>query len=178
MELKSARPSWDEYFMKIAEDIAERATCVCVKGGAIIVRNRRILSTGYIGAPRKSKDCLTRESCLRRELGIPSGKNYEICRSVHAEQNAIINAAREGVDIKDSEIYLFMKRVDKTEKLVNAYPCFICKKIIINAGIKKFHGIQEDGSIKTYYVDEWVDNWSKEDMINDKEVYDAKYSEN
>jgi dCMP deaminase len=171
------RPSWNEYFMKIAEDVSKRGTCLSAQGGAVIVRNKRILSTGYIGAPRKSKDCLARGSCLRRELNIPSGKHYEICRSVHAEQNAIINAARDGVDIVDADMYLFMKRIFNGDKLVNAYPCFICKKMIINSGLKHFYGICEDGSIKKYDIEEWVKDWSENDMIDDKVKYDSKYYE-
>ncbi|MBN2881199.1 dCMP deaminase family protein [Candidatus Woesearchaeota archaeon] len=176
MEHETKRPSWDEYFMQIAKDVSERGTCLSAKGGCIIVKNKRILTTGYIGAPRKSKDCIERGNCLRRELNIPSGQRYELCRSVHAEQNAIINAAREGVDIKDADMYLHMRKVYGGEdKVLNAYPCFICKKMIINAGIENFYGINEDGSITKYDVNDWVEEWSKNDMVDDKVKYDAKY---
>jgi len=168
-----SRPSWQRYFMQIAKDVSERGTCLSAKGGCVIVKNKRIVSTGYIGAPRKSKDCLERGLCLRRQLKIPSGHRYEICRSVHAEQNAIINAARVGVDTVDADMYLHMRKFGET--LIDSMPCFICKKMIINAGIKDFYGIMSDGRIKKFSVKKWVEDWSKNDMVDDKELYDAKY---
>lgn len=170
------RPDWNEYFMQIAKDVSERGTCLSAKGGCIIVRNGRILTTGYIGAPRKSKDCMERGKCLRREMNIPSGQRYEICRSVHAEQNAIINAAREGVDIFGADMYLHMRKIHEgSDSTINAYPCFICKKMIINAGIKNFYAICEDGRIKRYSVEDWVKDWSEKDMVDDKIKYEVKY---
>jgi dCMP deaminase len=118
------RPSWDEYFMKICDDVAERSTCKRHNFGAVIVRNKRILATGYNGAPSGLPHCLE-IGCLRDELGIPSGTKHEICRGVHAEQNAIIQCALHGVSSKDSIMY------------VNGIPCKICAKMMINAGINR-----------------------------------------
>jgi len=118
------RPSWDEYFMKICDVVAERSTCKRHNFGAVIVRDKRLLATGYNGAPRGLPHCLEL-GCLRDELGIASGTHHEICRGVHAEQNAIIQCALHGVSSKDSTMY------------VNGIPCKICAKIIINAGINR-----------------------------------------
>ena len=119
------RPSWDEYFMKIAEDVAERATCIRRKVGAVIVKDKRILSTGYNGAPAGISHC-TEKTCLRTIYNIPSGERHELCRGLHAEQNAIIQAALHGVSINDAAIY------------ITNQPCSICTKMLINSGIRKF----------------------------------------
>jgi dCMP deaminase len=121
---KYIRPSWDEYFMKIAALVSERSTCLRHHVGAIIVKDRRVLTTGYNGAPAGTKDCLEL-GCLRNQLGIPSGERHEICRAIHAEQNAIIQAAKHGEDVSGSIIYCTHS------------PCIICTKMMINAGIKK-----------------------------------------
>lgn len=116
------RPGWDEYFLKMACLVAERSTCLRHHVGAIIVKERQVLSTGYNGAARNTKDCLEL-GCLRDELKIPSGERHEICRGIHAEQNAIIQAARHGVNINRGTIYCTHS------------PCIICAKMIVNAGI-------------------------------------------
>jgi dCMP deaminase len=118
------RPSWDEYFMKIAEDVATRSTCIRRSVGAIIVKEKRILATGYNGAPTDISHC-TPETCLRTKYNVPSGERHELCRGLHAEQNAIIQAAYHGASIKGAVIY------------VTHQPCSICTKMLINAGIKK-----------------------------------------
>ncbi len=118
------RPSWDEYFMQITCMVARRSTCCRRQVGAIIVKDKQIISTGYNGAPRGMEHCLD-VGCLRQRLGIPSGQRHEICRGLHAEQNAIVQAAYHGVSIKDSIIYCTHQ------------PCFICAKMIINAGLLK-----------------------------------------
>jgi len=123
-EIKKSRPSWDEYFIKIAVLVSERSTCLRHHVGAIIVKDRRVLTTGYNGAPAGTKDCLEL-GCLRNELNIPSGERHEICRAIHGEQNAIIQAAKYGQDIQGSTMYCTHS------------PCIICAKMIINAGIKK-----------------------------------------
>lgn len=119
------RPSWDDYFMKLAEDVSTRATCIRRKVGAIIVKDKRILSTGYNGAPAGISHC-TKEKCLRTKNNVPSGEKHELCRGLHAEQNAIIQAALHGVRIADAVIY------------ITNQPCSICTKMLINSGIKKF----------------------------------------
>jgi dCMP deaminase len=118
------RPSWDEYFMRIAELAATRSTCLRRQVGAVIVKGKKILATGYNGAPSGLKHCLD-IGCLREKLKIPSGERHELCRATHAEQNAIVQAALFGVSIKDSTMYS------------TTQPCILCTKLIINAGIKK-----------------------------------------
>lgn len=118
----TVRPTWDEYFMKIAFLVAERSTCLRHHIGTVIVRDKRILTTGYNGAVSGTKDCLEL-GCLRDELGIPSGTRHEICRAVHAEQNAIIQAALHGSSTRGATLY------------TTANPCSSCAKIIANAGI-------------------------------------------
>lgn len=116
------RPSWDQYFIDITKQVATRSTCLRRHVGAIIVQNKRILSTGYNGAPSGLPHC-DETGCLREQMGIPSGQRQEICRGLHAEQNAIIQAARHGITVAGGTIY------------VTHQPCITCAKMIINAGI-------------------------------------------
>ncbi len=116
------RPSWDEYFMKLADEVATRTTCLRRAVGAIIVKKKRILATGYNGVPTGLRHCNV-TGCLREKLGVPSGQRHEICRGLHAEQNAILQAARYGIDIEGSSIY------------ITTQPCVVCAKMLINAGI-------------------------------------------
>lgn len=173
---KTERVSKNRYYLDIARQVSERATCMSAHFGAIIVRDDQIISTGYNGAPRGTKDCYEIGNCLRRKLGVKSGTQYEMCRSVHAEQNAIINAARAGVSLLNGTMYLFGKRVwDGADEPIKAYPCFICKKMILNAGIKKMIVNDENGDIIEFSVDEWTDRWAKHDMIEDTEQYAVNY---
>lgn len=116
------RPSWEEYFFQIAQQVASRSTCVRRKVGAVLVKDKRILSTGYNGAPRGISHCID-IGCLRDELNIPSGERHELCRALHAEQNAIAQAALHGVKIEGATLYCTHQ------------PCALCAKMIINAGI-------------------------------------------
>ncbi|MEG2628574.1 MAG: cytidine/deoxycytidylate deaminase family protein [Raoultibacter sp.] len=122
MQTGTNRPSWDEYFMLLATEVASRTTCLRRAVGAIIVKDRRILSTGYNGVPTGIRHC-AEVGCLRQQLGVPSGQRHEICRGLHAEQNAIIQAARYGTNIEGASIY------------ITTQPCIVCAKMIINAGI-------------------------------------------
>ena len=121
----STRPGWDEYFMEMAILTARRSTCLRRHVGAVIVRDRHIVSTGYNGAPRKIEHCAERGGCLREKLNVPSGERHELCMALHAEQNAIIQAATLGQSIERGTIY------------ITHQPCVICAKMIINAGITK-----------------------------------------
>ncbi len=118
------RPSYDEYFMEMAHVVSKRSTCLRRKVGALLVKNKHILSTGYNGAPKGLKHC-SEEGCLRENMDIPSGERHELCRGLHAEQNAIIQAAVFGVSIKDSTLYC------------TNTPCVVCVKMLINAGVKE-----------------------------------------
>ena len=172
------RPSKEEYYLNISKEVCSRSTCLSATFGAVIVRDDQIIATGYNGAPRKTKDCISRGSCLRRELNIPSGHRYELCRSVHAEQNAIINAARSGVSLLGSDLYLYGVRVhgDKIIK-IKAAPCFICKKMLINSGINRMITYDEDGTVKVYLLSDWTDDWKNKDMTEDMDIYDTKYED-
>jgi dCMP deaminase len=116
------RPGWDEYFMNIANLVATRSTCLRRSVGAVLARDRRLLSTGYNGAPSGLRHCLD-IGCFRKQNNIPSGERHELCRGLHAEQNAIIQAALHGVSVKEARLYC------------TNHPCIICAKMIINAGI-------------------------------------------
>lgn len=118
----ASRPSWDDYFMTIARQVATRSTCLRRACGAVIVKDRRILATGYNGTPRGVPHC-EEVGCIRERMGIPSGARHELCRGIHAEQNAIVQAALHGVAIEGSVIY------------TTHQPCILCAKMIINAGI-------------------------------------------
>ena len=170
MDLQNTkRPSKDEYYLSIAQQVGERSTCYRSHGGAIIVRDDQIVATGYIGAPRKTKDCYERGNCLRELLKIPHGTRYEICRSVHAEMNAIINAARAGVSLLGGDMYLSIK--GKDGNFIDSIPCFFCKRMIINSGIKRFIGMTKDGQHKIYNIEDWINDWREHDIVDDKHQY-------
>lgn len=164
------RPTKVEYYLKIARQIGSRSTCIRSRGGAIIVNGDQIIATGYIGSPRKTKDCLERGECLRDKLGIPHGKQYEMCRSVHAEANAIINAARAGVSLFGADLYLSSEN-PKDNTPIDTFPCFMCKKMIINCGIKKVICSDKEDGMQAYDVEEWIKNWQEKDLVDDKMQY-------
>ena len=139
------RPSWNTYFMDITRLVAKRSTCLRRAVGAVIVKDRRILATGYNGAPSNVTHCKD-AGCLREKLNVPSGEKHELCRGIHAEQNAIIQAAYHGVSIKGATLYC------------TNLPCSICAKMIINAGIKTI-----------YYVEGYADSIS-EDMLKEADI--------
>ena len=119
------RASWDQYFMEIAEIVKTRSTCLRRQVGAVIVKDNRIITTGYNGAPSGTHHCTDVGTCQRIELNVPSGERHELCRALHAEQNAIIQAANIGVSTEGATLYVTLQ------------PCVICAKMSINAGIKK-----------------------------------------
>lgn len=119
------RASWDDYFMQIAEVVKTRSTCMRRQVGAVIVKDNHIVTTGYNGAPSGLKHCTDVNSCERERLNIPSGERHELCRALHAEQNAIICASKLGVSVEGATIYITLQ------------PCVICAKMLINAGIKR-----------------------------------------
>ena len=139
VQIVDGRPSWDEYFMQMAQLTAQRSTCLRRKVGAVIVKDKHIIATGYNGAPRGLKNCVELGGCLREKLKIPSGQRHELCRALHAEQNAIIQAATLGQSIEDGTIY------------ITHQPCAICAKMIINAGLKRIvvkEGYPDDLSVE------------------------------
>ncbi|MCD6500822.1 hypothetical protein J7K42_02270 [bacterium] len=163
------RPSKEEYYLNLAREVGKRATCFRNKGGALIVKDDVIVATGYIGAPRKTKDCLERRECLRDKLKIPHGRHYEICRSVHAEMNCIINAARSGSSVLGGDMYIW--ETDREGKVIDSFPCFICKKMIINAGLNRVISATRDGKYKIFYIKDWVKDWQEKDVLDDRFQY-------
>ena len=142
---KVHRPNWDEYFMDIAGLVSKRSTCLRRGVGAVLVRDRRILATGYNGAPTGMRHCLD-VGCLREQRNVPSGERHELCRGLHAEQNAIIQAALHGVSVKDSTLYCTNQ------------PCIICSKMIINAGIVQIF-------VREFYRDDLAEEMLQESGI-------------
>jgi len=156
-KIHTHRPSWEEYFIDITHLVAKRSTCLRRHVGAILVKDKKILATGYNGAPSRLAHCLD-IGCLREQMGIPSGERVELCRGLHAEQNAIIQAAYHGVKIQGATLYTTL------------HPCIICSKMIINAGIEKI--VFEEG-----YTDKLSEKMLKESRIKVKK-FDRKKAEN
>lgn len=144
------------YYLDIAETVLERGTCLRRNYGAIIVKNDAIISTGYVGAPRGRQNCIDMGMCVRESLNVPRGERYELCRSVHAEQNAIINAARE--DMIGATMFLVGKDAKTGAYVENACACSLCKRMIINAGIVKLIIRNNKTQYTEIIVDDWVQN--------------------
>lgn len=150
------RTNKHNYYLDIADAVLERSTCLRRKYGAIIVRNDEIISTGYNGAPRGRRNCSDLGRCTRESLNIPSGERYELCRSVHAEANAIISASRR--DMIGAALYLVGRDARTNELLSDAMSCSMCKRHIINAGIERVVIRTGADSYRTVYVQDWIDN--------------------
>lgn len=144
------------YYLDIAETVLERGTCLRRNYGAIIVKNDQIISTGYVGAPRGRKNCIDIGVCVRENLKVPRGERYELCRSVHAEQNAIIHASRD--DMIGSTLYLVGKDARTEEYVENASPCSLCKRMIINAGIETVVIRNNKNKFTSVDVNDWILN--------------------
>lgn len=164
----NGRPSKIAYYLSIAKEVAMRSTCFRVRLGAIIVRDDQIIASGYVGAPRKTKDCFERGSCLRDKLNVPHGHRYELCRSVHAEANAIINAARAGVSILGGDMYMYAE--ETSGKKMDSYPCFFCKRMIINSGLDRLISSTQRG-FKIFKIKNWISEWQKGDIVDDHHQY-------
>ena len=143
------------YYLDIAEAVLERSTCIRRKFGAIVVKNDEIISTGYNGAPRGRKNCSDLDYCQREKLGIPRGQRYELCRSVHAEANAIISASR--ADLIGSTLYLACHDAQTNEMDGTVEPCSMCKRLILNAGIERVVIRVNTDEYREIMVDSWVD---------------------
>jgi len=141
LAVMDARPSWDDYFLRITDLVASRSTCLRRKVGALLVREKRILATGYNGAPQGLAHCLE-IGCLREKESVPSGQRHELCRGIHAEQNVIIQAARHGVNIINSTLYC------------TTHPCIICTKMLINSGVAAI-----------YYMEGYPDQLSADMLV-------------
>ena len=150
------RKSKENYYLDIADAVLQRSTCLCRKYGAIIVRSDEIISTGYNGAPRGRINCTDAGRCARIEMKVPSGERYELCRSVHAEANAIISASRR--DMLGSTLYLVGRDASTGELLHDATSCSMCRRQIINAGIDKVIIRNTEEEFSVVEVSEWIEN--------------------
>ena len=144
------------YYLDIAETVSKRGTCIRRNWGSIIVKNDEIISTGYSGAPRGRKNCIDLGFCLREKLNIPRGERYELCRSVHSEANAIISAPRSLM--LDSTLYLVGKNARTGEYVENATSCAMCKRMVINAGIKEVIVREGHDKYKIIKVSDWIEH--------------------
>ena len=157
-----------EYYLNIARDVSKRGTCLRRNFGAVIVKNDEVISTGYTGAPRYRKNCCEIGSCIRQKLNVPRGERYELCRSVHAEMNAIISAARK--DMIDSTLYLYGEDATTGDPVENPAPCALCKRMIINAGIKEVIAFNPDMS-KIKVIDVYNDYVMNDESLNGSKGY-------
>ncbi|MBN1849417.1 MAG: cytidine deaminase [Deltaproteobacteria bacterium] len=154
------RISKDDYYLNIALEVSQRGTCLRRNYGAVIVNRDEIISTGYTGAPRGSRNCVDINYCARSKMGIPSGERYELCRSVHAEMNAVIHASRR--EAIGGTMYLMGRDMEDGRPLeAGAEPCRLCKRVIINAGLNKVVTRNGNGDVISYDVDDWI---THEDM--------------
>ena len=151
----------DNYYLDIAEEVSKRATCLRRRWGAVIVKNDEIIATGYNGAPRGRKNCTDLGKCIREELNVPRGERYELCRSVHAEQNAIISASRK--DMIGATLYEVGIDAKSGDYVENSMPCAMCKRVIINSGIEKMIFRDSKDKFRVINVSELVEN---DDSLN------------
>jgi len=162
--VQAGRISEDQYYLNIAREVAGRSTCLRRRFGAVIVNNKQIISTGYCGAPRGTVNCSDLGCCLRNELGAKPGEHYEWCRSVHGEANAIIHASR--LDMIGATLYLVGLDAQTNQIVVDAEPCRMCKRMIINAGIE--HVVVQAGPRRVRRVK--VMQWTRNNMGEFKRV--------
>lgn len=144
------------YYLDLAEIVSQRTTCLRRRYGAVIVKNDEVISTGYVGAPRGRKNCTDLGFCIRQELGIPRGERYELCRSVHAEANAIISASRD--KMIDATLYLTGVEVADGSYVSNSCCCSMCKRMVINAGIKEVVIRDDKDNYRIIPVSDWIED--------------------
>lgn len=142
------------YYLDLAEIVSQRGTCLRRHYGAVIVKNDEVISTGYVGAPRGRKNCSDLNVCLREKMNIPRGERYELCRSVHAEANAIISASRD--KMIGSALYLVGIDMQTGDYVKNANSCSMCKRIIINAGIERVYIRDTKEDYRMVMVEDWI----------------------
>lgn len=151
-----SRISKTDYYLEIAKTVAMRGTCLRRKFGAIIVKDDVIVSTGYAGAPRGRQNCCDLNFCLRDKLNIPRGERYELCRSVHAEANAIIAAPRDRM--LGATLYLACVDPKTGDTVPGTCSCQMCKRMVINAGIEQVIVLEGEGKYSVYAVNDWIEN--------------------
>lgn len=148
------------YYLRIASEVARRGTCLRRNFGAVVVKNDEIISTGYTGAPRGTKNCCDLGYCKRQKLNVPRGERYELCRSVHAEQNALLSASRQ--EAQDATLYLFGWEAESEKPLKDPEPCLLCRRMIINMGVSQvitpvFDEAGEIAGSNTTYPKDWLE---------------------
>ncbi len=151
-----ARRDKTNYYLDLADVVSQRSTCLRRRYGAVIVKNDEVISTGYVGAPRGRKNCSDLSYCIRQQLNIPRGERYELCRSVHAEANAIISAPRD--KMLGATLYLAGREVSTGEYISHSNSCSMCKRMIINAGIKNVIVRDTNDAYREINVQDWIDN--------------------
>ena len=154
------------YYLDIAQSVSERSTCLRRRFGCVIVNNDEIVSTGYNGAPRGRKNCTELGECYREKLSVPRGERYELCRSVHAEQNAIISASRK--ETIGADLYMVGINAKTGEVEPNSSSCMMCKRVVINAGINRVIVREPNNEYTIYRVEDWITN---DDSLNGKMGY-------
>ena len=146
----------DNYYLDLAEIVSQRCTCIRRHYGAVIVKNDEVISTGYVGAPRGRKNCSDLGICIREKLQIPRGERYELCRSVHAEANAIISCSRD--KMIGASLYLTGKECSTGEYIKNSCCCSMCKRMVINAGIAYVYVRDDKDNYRKIDVNDWIEN--------------------
>ena len=144
------------YYLDLAEVVSQRSTCLRRHYGAVIVKNDEVISTGYVGAPRQRKNCTDLGICIRQKLNIPRGERYELCRSVHAEANAIISSSRD--KMMGASLFLVGIEADPGAYVKNAICCSMCKRLVINAGIEFVYVRDDKDNYREIKVSDWVEN--------------------
>lgn len=169
--MKRKRPDKDMYYLGVAEAISKRSTCLRREIGAVIVNNDQVISSGYVGAPRGVPNCCDLGECYRDVKEVPHGQHYEKCRSVHAEANAIIHASRELMI--GATIYTFGRDLTKEgNPVIPIFPCMMCRRLIINAGIKKVITLDSEGHLIKKSVEQWIEESNKDPY---KEIDSPEY---
>lgn len=164
-DIQMERIDKENYYLDIAETVLKRGSCMRRNFGAVIVNNDQIISSGYTGAPRGRKNCLDMNICIRNKFNIPRGERYEFCRSVHAEANAIIHASRE--KMLGSTLYLVGKEMDNHSYVANTCPCSMCKRLVINAGIKNVIIRDTSKKFRNINVSSWIENDESLEIISE-----------
>jgi dCMP deaminase len=161
---KIKRPSWDEYWLDVAKSISKRATCLRRRFGVVIVKDNELLGTGYNGSPRGTPNCIDLNKCLRQKYNVPHDSNYNLCRSIHAEMNAILNSREK---LNGATLYMYGEYSD-TDKISSSEPCTWCKRFIINAKIKKVI-IKTETGFSIHSVSGWIKQQNKNPFSEAKE---------
>lgn len=159
------RPSKDKYYLGIAQAVSQRGTCLRRSYGAVLVRDDEIKATGYVGSPRGAQNCIDRGFCPRQKAGIPAGQRYDECNGVHAEQNTLISVSRS--EALGATLYVFGEDLERDEPHFEFSACRLCRRMIVNAGVRLIITGNLAGDIKKYHVEDWLSDGSLEINVSD-----------